>query len=623
MENTVILVDKLFNLEKIKSTPKDSIIISLDVISHFNLDTLEIKHELIEDYLSKDDIKKIDDFCFDLTFNSLCSDSTYSLLKYDGFHLGELFRNDFLLFLLKIMKYFVGVTNILKKIPNKKIICTKSISNIITNFDIDKKISLCIVPEHVKVNNDKFTLPISLGKKTINLNISMVKAQKAVHLLHKTFNLLYNFQFNKKKDIHKSFVILLDLNPFAFSDFFKSLGKNENILLIDEFIPPIWNKKNIDTLKHSNVKIIKLESILNKKIEQKISDTTNKIMLMIEDLPNNDHFMQIFLFEGYSIWPLIQDYFKQQCVEKFFKAIRINELTKDFFTKIKIDKIVCLYNAVPETQMLLHNAEKNKIPYLKIPHGYPIKTPTAQKISIFETLRSQPNIQFSLWGESEVKFWENLGTKNENLMCPGYPPYDKLFIQKSQKPSENLIFIGTTFLQFIWSLSGHDTNTSILHRNSIVEICKICNEYQNKKTIIKIHPSVNPSFNLQSELLKSKINIPIFKTQDVTELMKKSDVIICLDFSSILFEAMILGKPTITYIVDPTWYSTDEIIKSKYTIPVRNITEFKEALDHILNDKNFRNNLVNNAKTFVNSRLKNQGNASMILSNYVSNMKLK
>ena len=84
---------------------------------------------------------------------------------------------------------------------------------------------------------------------------------------------------------------------------------------------------------------------------------------------------------------------------------------------------------------------------------------------------------------------------------------------------------------------------------------------------------------------------------------------------------MILGKPTITYIVDPTWYSTDEIIKSKYTIPVRNITEFKEALDHILNDKNFRNNLVNNAKTFVNSRLNNPGNASMVLSDYVNKIK--
>ena len=623
MENTVILIDELFNLEKIKSIPKDSIVISLDVISHFNLDTLEIKHGMIEDYLLEDEIKKIDDFCFDLIFNSLCSDVTYSLLKYDGFHLGELFRNEFLLFLLKTMKYYVGIINILKNLSIKKIICTEFISDFITNLDTNKKISLSIIPKQVKVSNDKFTFPISLGKKTINLNISMDKAQKAAHLLHKTSNLLYNFQFNEKKDINKNFVVLLDLSPSAFSDFFKSLGKNKNILLIDEFIPPIWNKKNIETLKHSNVKIIKLESVLNKKIEQKISDVTKKIMLMIDDLPNNDHFMKIFLFEGYSIWPLIQDYFKQQCIEKFSKAIRINELTKDFFIKIKIDKIVCLYNAILETQMFLHNAEKNKIPYLKIPHGYPVNTPLAKKISVFEKLRSQPNIQLSLWGENEFKFEENLGAKNENLICSGYPPYDKLFNQKSQEPSENLIFIGTTFVQFIWSLSGHDTNTSILHRNSIVEICKICNSYQNKKPIIKIHPSVNPSFNLQSELLKSKINIPIFKTQDVTELIKKSDVIICLDFSSILFEAMILGKPTITYIVDPTWYATDEIIKSKYTIPVRNIKEFKDALDRILNDENFRNNLVNNAKTFVNSRLKNQGNASMILSNYIHNMKLK
>lgn len=621
MKNTLILIDKSFNLEKIKSIPEDSIVISLDIISHFNLDTLKIKHEIIEDHILKDEIKKIDDFCFNLTFNSLCSDNVYSILKYDEFHLGELFRNEFLLFLLNIMKYHVGIINILKNSSFNNIICSEFVGNFINNLDVDEKISLSIIPNQVKISNDKFTTPISLGKKTINIKIPMSLAQKTAKLLHKISTLLYNFKFSEKKDIDKNFIVLLDLSPFAFSDFFNSLGKTENILLIDEFMPPIWNKQNIQILKNSNVKIIKLENLLNKKIEQTISNDTKKIMLMIKNLLNNDDFVQIFTFEGFSIWPLIQDYFKQQCIEKFSNAIRINELTKDFFTKIKIDKIICLYNAVPKTQMFLHNAEKNKIPYLKIPHGYPIKSPLAKKISIFEKLRSQPNIQFSVWGENEVKFEESLGTKKENLFCPGYPPYDKFFNQKSEESSENLILIGTTFLQYIWSLSGHDTNTTILHKNSLVEICRICNTYQNKKPIIKIHPSVNPSFNLESELLKSKINIPIFKTQNITELIKKSDVVICLDFSSILFEAMILGKPTITYIVDPTWYATDEIIKSKYTVPVRNFEEFKDALDNILNDNNFRNNLVHNAKTFVNSKLNNQGNASIILSDFVHNMK--
>ena len=622
MKNTIILIDESFDIAKIKSYNRKSTFISLDISSHINLEDLGIEHEKIEDYLNKIECKKIDDFCFDLSFNKINSDLTFQLFEYDGFHLGELFRQDFFLFLLKTMKYFVGISNILKKISSTEIICSEFISNFIANLDIDKKISLSIIDNSVKINIDKFTFPIFLGKKVINVNIPMSEVQKAARLLHKISNILYNFHFNEKKDAEKSFVILLDLSPFAFSDFFKSLGASENILLINEFIPPIWNKKNIEILKHSNVKIIKLENLINKKIQQKIADTSKKTKLMIENLSTNSNFMNIFLFDSNSIWPLIEDYFKQQCIEKFFKAIRINELTKDFFTKIKIKKIVCLYNAVPETQMLLHNAEKKKIPYLKIPHGYPVNTPLAKKISIFEKLRSQPNIQLSLWGENEFQFEKNLGMKNENMICPGYPLYDKLFNQKSQMPSENIIFIGTTFVQYIWSLSGHDTNNIILHRNAILEICKICNQYKNKKPIIKIHPSVKPSFNLESELLKSQINIPIFKTQDVIELIKKSDVVICLDFSSILFEAMILGKPTITYIVDPTWYATDEMITCKYTIPVTNSKEFIDALDSILNDDNYRNNVINNAKTFVNSRLKNQGNATNILVDYLNPNKI-
>ena len=203
MKNTIILIDESFDIAKIKSYNRKSTFISLDISSHINLEDLGIEHEKIEDYLNKIECKKIDDFCFDLSFNKINSDLTFQLFEYDGFHLGELFRQDFFLFLLKTMKYFVGISNILKKISSTEIICSELISNFIANLDIDKKISLSIIDKQVKINIDKFTFPIFLGKKVINVNIPMSEVQKAARLLHKISNILYNFHFNEKKDERK------------------------------------------------------------------------------------------------------------------------------------------------------------------------------------------------------------------------------------------------------------------------------------------------------------------------------------------------------------------------------------------------------------------------------------
>jgi hypothetical protein len=618
LENTIILVDKLFDLEKIKSFNNNYTIISLDISSHYNLENLGIVHEKIEDYLNEIECKKIDNFCFDLSFNKINSDSTFQFFEYDGFHLANLVGMEFLYIILEKMKYYVGLLNLLKKNTIKKIICTKSISCIIDNFNDDRTISYEIISEKEKLDLNKAIFPITLLNKTFNFTIPINLAIKSAKLIQKLYSFLFNFNFNFTRDINKNFTLILDLSLASYPDFFKNLGKHENILLIDEFVPPIWNKKNVKIAKSSNIKIIKLENFLNSKIKQKISKIDKTILSMIKNLQKNKSFTELFSFEGNFIWPIIKEDFEQLCYNKFKEAVKINELVKITFSKIKLEQIILLYSSFPQTQIIIHNADKNKITCTKIRHGLMPCTPLMEKISHFEIMKNQPNLRFALWNENDLKFWQKLGFKKENAIIIGDPNYDRLFKKESQiSSSKNFILIGSTFLQFRWSLSGHDTNNSIKHKDSILEVCKISNKIQDRTPIIKIHSSTLPTYDLQSELSKINLTIPIFKTQNIIELLEKSDVVVSMDFSSLLFEAMILGKPTITYMVDSEWYESDEIIQSEYTIPVRTPKEFENALNRIIHDKNFRNNLINKAKTFVDSRLVNQGNASNILIDYL------
>ncbi len=618
MEETIIFIDKLFDLQTIKFLQKKSIFISLDMISHYNLENLGIKHEKIENYLNEPEIKKIDDFCFNLTFNKINSDYTFKLFEYDGFHLANLLEMDLLFLMLETMKCYVGISNVLKQPSIKKIICTKSICAMINNFNNVRFFSFTIISEKKIIDLNKAIFPITLGKKTLHLKIPINLAIKFAKSVQKFYSFLSNINFNLIKDIDKNFMLLLDLSLSSYPDFFKNLGSNKDILLIEEFVPPIWNKTNMDIAKLSNVKIIKLERFLDNKTKQKISNMDKEITSMTKNLENIEIIQEIFSYEGNCIWPILKDNFKQICLDKFKKSVKTNELVKNLFSKIKIEKIILLYSTFPQTQIFIHNADKNKIPCIKIRHGLMPHTPLMEKISHSEIMKHQPNLKFVLWNEDDSKFWEKLGCKKENFIVTGDPNYDKLFKKEKQsQSSENFILIGSTFLQFRWSLHGHDTNNSIKHKDSIVDVCKISNQFKNKKPIIKIHSSTLPTYDLQSELSKNNLNIPIFKTQNIVKLIEKSDVVVSMDFSSLLFEAMILGKPTITYMVDSEWYESDEIIQSEYTIPVRTPKEFENALNRIIYDENFRKNLINKAKTFVDSRLINQGNASDMLINYL------
>lgn len=622
MENTIIFIDELFNFKKITSFQENSIIISLDIASHYNLEHLGIEHKKIEDYLNKTEIKKIDEFCFDLAFKKMNSSFIYELFEYDGFHMAHLFGFELLSLMLKTIKLNVGISNILKKSSFKKIICTKFINSIINNLDNNQTYSFIIVSENQQISLDRVLFPITLGKKTFHVSIPLKLAIKGVKFIQKLYRFFFKIKFNMKNDFKKNFTLITDLSLSSYPDLFKNLGKKENILLIDEFAPPIWNKENMTIAKFSNLKIIKLKDFANKKLDKKVSYEIERIMSIIKKLEENKSFVELFRFDEIAIWPIIQENFEKMCYTIFKESIEKNELLKKLFLKIKLNEIIVLYSRFPITQMLIHNAHKNNIPCLKIRHGLHPLTPLYTKVVQADIIQNQPNLKFTSWNKDDLNYSKKSGVKNDHLILTGEPQYDRLFNQKiHSSDSEHFILICTSFLQFKWSLSGYDTNNSIKNRDAIIKICKISNQIKDKKTVVKIHPSVKANFDLPLELLNNDINIPIFKTQNIVELIKKSDVIVSVDYSTLLLESMILGKPTITYMTDSEWYESDEIIQSQYTIPVRTPEEFENALNLIVYDDDFRKNLISKAKSFVDSQLINQGNASNVLINYLKSKK--
>ena len=136
--------------------------------------------------------------------------------------------------------------------------------------------------------------------------------------------------------------------------------------------------------------------------------------------------------------------------------------------------------------------------------------------------------------------------------------------------------------------------------------------------IVKFHPGVRQtSYSIQPILNEINPNIPVFKTQNIFELFKDCDILVCLDFSSVLLEALIVGKPIILFMINSTWYQDDPIITSGSILSVKSLNEFEDALNLILNDQKTRTELIENGKKFVSSYLSNLGTSSKHLAKII------
>ena len=133
-----------------------------------------------------------------------------------------------------------------------------------------------------------------------------------------------------------------------------------------------------------------------------------------------------------------------------------------------------------------------------------------------------------------------------------------------------------------------------------------------KKPIIKLHQT--EYFQISSIIKKIDPTIPIYQYEDILELIKTSDTVISLNYSTILLDALILNKPTMVILPEKQNYEEEEIIKRNAVLVVSNISELETKLKEILSDNNSRKNLILNSKQFVNEYFSFQGNSSKMLS---------
>ena len=621
IEKNLVLIDNSLdflkcNLEKISDNTK---IVTLDLESHNQLNDLKITHEKIETYLTQADRDFIDKNSLKISLEWHKNPNISKLLKFDELNLGSLFEYEMLIYLVQKFKLFLGLVRLVDNEPSNIIAASPNIIPILKILDNSKnfKLTQLFLNPDSTYDLNKITIPINFLNHPMNISFSYAKAFKIIKIMESFLTKFFNLKLDLTKSKKNSSILFLDLNPIPYENLLNFLYEHKKqILFLNEIGSLSWKKSQINILKKTNSKTFQWKDLKTKKTNSLISKNQQIIKSKTNEIFSNDNFAILFNIEGYSFWQIIKEEFITFCMSRFLQSLELLELAKDFFTKVDIDSIVVLYHTALQNKIVLHIAEKMKISCFRLQHGLHVSGSMEDKLFPINFQSSPSNLKHLFWAENLLKYYSQLGLNQNNGLVVGSPRYDNLFQLKS-KNQTNTILLASTFLQNLSSVNGYDSNILDIHKETFQKICQIINSISDKKLIIKLHPSMEPMYSIKSMLNDIDSNIPIYRTQDITNLLTDSQVVICLDHSTILLESMILKKPTITYMIDSSWYENDPIITSGATMAVNSIENFEKSLNKILFDSNFRNQLIKRGTEYVDNNLANKGNSSIHLGKFL------
>lgn len=609
----LVLVEGYDDVELLKSiilSSNDAKIISFDFHAHKSLNKSEIPHYLVEEYFSKNDESKIDNLALELATQWHKQDEVAKSLEYDGLNLGSLLELEMPDFFGMQLKRILGIIRIIEKEKPLKII-SGSLGDFVNSVGNNKKIDIVTHGSKAAshLHYDSIEIPITIGSKTITLKIS----RRQFLRIKKVVEILIDLFINVKPDrsiLDQKSILLLDFNTLLYQDLLKALSDSpQNIILLNQRRPAIWNLESLRIIKNSKCKIIRLEDFVITDIIPKLEIEQKKIRYKLDSLWTKEHILNnLFSIEGQSFWNAINVNFIEIITKRFEESVKRLLLLKKLFDTINVSCILEWAHVSMEEKIMLHIANKKAIPIIFLQHGLYIQNTKFEKyIPIFPILPSN-GAKEAIWGETFKSYLQKYNVNEKEILASGSPRHDVFFKRRSNVRNDGSVLIAANSFFYV-NFSGKDTRAYEYLESCVKQIFKLLQRIPSKKPIVKLHPGYS-YYDIKPLIHEIDPSVPIYQDQNIIDLIESCDAMISLNYSTVLLDAMILNKPIMLILPDKQNFEEELPVKRKAVLYVNDITNLESALNDILFNAKVREELIQNGKEFVNDYFSNQGTAS-------------
>ena len=622
MKKNIFLVNNGTDIELLlKEIEKLSeyIIYTLDYDIHKKLEKKNIKHYLGEDILDKNDFEEIDQTVIHLTKD--CFSKYKNSLIFNQISLPELIEHEFFQYLLQqFLKPYIILKliqqsdiNLLYDFTNYSDFIKKIISDNVKYFHFQSS-------ENLSLYHDKVIFSIPIGSNPIHLELSRKTFTKLKKPLQTFTDAFYDLKPSIEK---KQNVLLVNFDVVEFENLLSSLNKlNVNYLLLNTRKPAITGKKSLQVIKNTNSKIVNL-NYFYKNAKSNIYSSKQSFQKILSTMINDDdYFEKSFSVNNIPFWSCIKQSFFKMCSTRFTESIERIFLLKEFLTSYDIALNFLWIDVGQEEKECIMMGKQFSIDSVMIQHGRFQTSKIWDKFATFLGQFPRPMLSDKqiVWGETTKKYALSYDHPEKNIIIGGSPRHDKFFNHNEKKSSNGNIILATTGTMFL-SADTCTSNSQIQYDDYFREIYRIIKSLNGKKLIVKSHPSQILRKIVQDLINELDTSITLVENTDNQELFSDCDMVITFNNSTTALEALSLGTPVISLQTE-SWALEDDIAQSNAIVSISNLSDCESSITKILNDSEFRKNLVRNGYRFLSYYMNNQGDASnsvaLILKNLIS-----
>ncbi len=607
----ILLVDYSFDIKSLKDTKNEySRIITFDYDSHNLLSENNITHEISDTFVNKTDLQKIQQSSYELLKWSIQKE-IHSLIEYDGINLGNLLYLELLDIIVQFVKKFFEIIKIFHINKNCQFIASGVIYDMISTLT-----NHVIKLESLKITepNDNVKYSYRLGNRSISLNLSKTGYIKLKNISESFFQSIFHFDkpTNSKKNI-----LMVEFDPVKYKKFlFSANNSAQNIILYNRRRPAIWNFESFKVVKKSKCRIITLKTLTDNDSQNKIIKLQHKIEGKLDLLWTNNIFKSFFSIDDYSFWVSLKSVFVELVNRRILDAIVEIEITKKLFDNYNVGSVLILSEIGFNEQITMHVAKQHKVPIMMIQHGVPYETAEAFERNNISGFFPNLSNKLIVWGTSTQKYVENSGFDASKVITLGSPIYDDLFNKKIiHKNSKNILLATSPPMKDLAFDNLVETNEN--YKNAIEKICNTVTTL-NRQLIIKLHPSL-VDFDIESFVKKINPKILVIKSGSIFPFIENCEVLITFDLSTTILEAQIFNKPAISIRLKDYGFGESEIFKTKSCVSIT-MDNFDDTLHKILNDENFKLQIIQNGRSFLDHYLSNKGNSSVKLLQFLNKL---
>ena len=618
MKNLYILQD--INEEKLSELKEENAdFIAFDYVSDKILSKNKIKHNLIDDYINENDRKEIFQFCS--TCLKQYERSNESDLKFHNIDLVSIVdRNELHEFLMDLIPKIKALKKIIDKGLYDTIFVSSDIYEIFLETKFKSNIKFLNKIEKNLLTLEKVDIPLNFEIMETKFTISRKKYKMLKGNIEKTttglFRLRKNYE-NKKK------IVLVEFDPEIYHDLLQEINKHGfQPVLVNFRKTATASLRSIKYLKKSNSLVMLAEDWLKKSQFEEIKTARANFLDKIKNVTKNKIFLPNCVYEEIDFNVIIQKKINNiliQRLDEYLIQILVAESIKN---ADDIAGIITL-NFSGETEKIFSRIQSDT-PVILLQHGFANYT---KAISYFDILDDYHLIKhkIAVWGDIIKDYLIHVKAIPENkIIVSGSPKYDSYSKIKKNKKNQKIMLV--TLRPIITHMEGPRIELYEKYEKTLHKLIQISKNVENLQIIFKLHPQQNISNQIIINMIKENEGIKILQFDPIKELLADCDLHVNIapdnfDASSVILEAMMMGKPTLNIQLQKNEiefeFIKDNAIKSVYYDS--NVEQsVLDLISHHGTDE-----LFTRSQNFLNKYMKNRGNAAKKIIDSIENLTIK